>query len=100
MVRATRRGSASRYGHPGADCASTRRTPPAIHAGRVGPLPHAWFERREEARRAGTATLAQPVPAAELGRQHVPTDAGRRTLSEWLRYPDVDLVDLDPWLGP
>jgi tRNA uridine 5-carboxymethylaminomethyl modification enzyme len=83
-----------------ANNASTRLTALAITAGCVGPARTAWFERREAARAAGTTVLTQPVLAAELVSAGVPADAGRRSLAEWLRYPEVDLADLEPWLAP
>jgi tRNA uridine 5-carboxymethylaminomethyl modification enzyme len=81
--------------------ASTRLTPLAIEAGCVGPERKAWFERREEERSRWTGALARKVSAAELSATAglaVRRDAGRKPLSEWLRYPDIGLDALTPWL--
>jgi tRNA uridine 5-carboxymethylaminomethyl modification enzyme len=83
-----------------ANNASTRLTALAIGAGCVGAERKAWFERREAARDAGTAVLAQSVLAAELASAGVSADAGRRSLAEWLRYPEVELADLERWFAP
>jgi tRNA uridine 5-carboxymethylaminomethyl modification enzyme len=81
--------------------ASTRLTPLAIEAGCVGPERKAWFERREEERSRWAGALAKKVSAAELSATAglaVRRDAGRKPLSEWLRYPDIGLDALTPWL--
>jgi tRNA uridine 5-carboxymethylaminomethyl modification enzyme len=80
--------------------ASTRLTPLAIAAGCVGPEREAWFEQREKERARWAGALAKQVSAAELGAAGlaVRRDSGRKPLSEWLRYPDISLEALVPWL--
>jgi len=80
--------------------ASTRLTPLAIAAHCVGPERLAWFTRREEERARWTGALAKEVPAQELSEAGlaVRRDAGRKSLAAWLRYPDVALDALVPWL--
>src|SRR5690606_20251436 len=82
-----------------ANNASTRLTPLAIAAGCVGPERRAWFEQREQARAGWAGGLAREVSAAVLGESGVAVrrDAGRKPLSEWLRYPDIGLDALVPW---
>jgi tRNA uridine 5-carboxymethylaminomethyl modification enzyme len=84
-----------------ANNATTRLTPLAIAAGAVGAERRAWFERREAERDAWNHALGREVPAGELAAAGlgVRGDAGRKPLREWLRFPDVALEDLAPWLG-
>ena len=85
-----------------ANNAATRLTPLAIAAGCVGVARRAWFERREGEREYWQAALSHEVPAAELADAGLPMrrDAGRKPLSEWLRFPDVALAQLADWLDP
>ncbi len=85
-----------------ANNAATRLTPLAIDAGCVGPQRKASFEGREAQRGAWRAALEREVAGAELQAAGLPIrrDAGRKSLGEWLRYPDVALASLSPWLDP
>jgi tRNA uridine 5-carboxymethylaminomethyl modification enzyme len=84
-----------------ANNASTRLTPLALAAGCVGRERRSWFERRERDRDAWGGALGREVPATELAQAGLPVrrDAGRKALSEWLRF-DLTLADLAPWLPP
>ena len=84
-----------------ANNAMTRLTPLAIEAGCVGPARRGWFERREAARGRWEVALAGSVSATEMERHGLPVrrDAGRKTLSEWLRFPGITLESLSPWLN-
>ena len=83
-----------------ANNAASRLTPLAIAAGCVGPDRRAWFERRETLRGTWQAALERKVAAADLEGAGLPIrrDAGRKTLGEWLRFPNVSLDGLAPWL--
>lgn len=84
-----------------ANNASTRLTPLAIAAGCVGERRRTWFEARQEVRaRVDAELLAQATPG-ELAAEGltVRADGTRRPLGEWLRFPDVTLEGLRPWLG-
>jgi tRNA uridine 5-carboxymethylaminomethyl modification enzyme len=83
-----------------ANNASTRLTPLAIAAGCVSRKRRDWFERREGDRASWKRALAGQVPATELERAGLPVrrDAGRKSISEWLRF-DLALEALAPWLG-
>ncbi|NMN05775.1 MULTISPECIES: tRNA uridine-5-carboxymethylaminomethyl(34) synthesis enzyme MnmG [unclassified Novosphingobium] len=84
-----------------ANNATTRLTPLALAAGCVGPERRAWFERRLDARGQLEAALAQETTPSEMARAGlaVRADGARRSLMEWLRFPEVNLADLTPWLG-
>ncbi len=84
-----------------ANNATTRLTPLAIEVGCVGEPRQEWYARREAERGAWAEALDRNVKAGELiaAGVSVPTDAGRQRLSEWLRFADVDLSRLTPWLG-
>jgi tRNA uridine 5-carboxymethylaminomethyl modification enzyme len=83
-----------------ANNATTRLTPMAIDAGCVGKARRSWFLERERRRQKGLGALECDVPAARLADAGlaVRRDAGRKPLSEWLRF-DLSLEDLSPWLG-
>ncbi|TIX49303.1 tRNA uridine-5-carboxymethylaminomethyl(34) synthesis enzyme MnmG [Alteraurantiacibacter aquimixticola] len=83
-----------------ANNAATRLTPFAIEAGCVGVARQHWFREREMARDVWMEALDQPVTARELQRAGVSakTDAGRKTLGEWLRFPDIHLEALSEFL--
>jgi len=85
-----------------ANNAASRLTPSAIAAGTVAEERRAWFERREHERSAWIEAFACEVSAAELANAglSVRRDAGRKSLREWLRFPDVELDDVAPWLDP
>jgi tRNA uridine 5-carboxymethylaminomethyl modification enzyme len=80
--------------------ASTRLTPLALAAGCVGDERRTWFERREGERETWGRALATEVPANELADAGlaVRRDAGRKALTEWLRF-ELDLTALRPWIG-
>src|SRR5690606_14469838 len=82
--------------------AASRLTPLAIATGCVSTERMRWFEERERDRDRWSAALEIEVGASDLARSGVPVrgGAGRRPLAEWLRFPDVELVHLAPWLGP
>jgi len=84
-----------------ANNASTRLTPLALNAGCVGPERAAWFARREDQREALEQALTQAVTPADMTRAglSVRGDGIRRSLMEWLRFPEVALADLSPWIG-
>jgi tRNA uridine 5-carboxymethylaminomethyl modification enzyme len=82
--------------------ATSRLTPLAIAAGCVGAERREWFEKRERERQRLAEAFAQEVSSTELADAGlaVRREAGRKALSEWLRYPDVELTSLSPWLDP
>lgn len=84
-----------------ANNASTRLTPMALAAGCVGPDRASWFAARQDARAKAKAALAQPVTPSALNDHGVMVrnDGVRRSLAEWLRFPEVDFAALEPWLG-
>ncbi|HYD24677.1 MAG TPA: tRNA uridine-5-carboxymethylaminomethyl(34) synthesis enzyme MnmG [Croceibacterium sp.] len=81
--------------------AATRLTPLAIAVGCVGNERRSWFERREAARARWEEALAQEVPATALAVAGLPVrrDGGRKSLAQWLRFPDVELASLRDWLS-
>ncbi len=85
-----------------ANNAATRLTPLAIAAGCVGAERRAWLARREDQRAQWSAQLDRPIAAHELQAAGISVrrDAGHKTIGEWLRYPDLDLASLGPWLDP
>lgn len=82
-----------------ANNAATRLTPLAIAAGCVSERRATWFERREGERARWSAALEREVSATDLVAAGLPLrrDAGKKPISEWLRYPDVDLSRLNTW---
>jgi tRNA uridine 5-carboxymethylaminomethyl modification enzyme len=74
-----------------ADNAESRLTAKAIAAGAVGEARRRHFERRQEARTAIEDRLAALVGIAELGAvgAALQGDGARRSLGEWLRYPEM-----------
>jgi tRNA uridine 5-carboxymethylaminomethyl modification enzyme len=85
-----------------ANNAATRLTPLAIAAGCVAGERRAWFERREAQRALWDRALGSEVAAVDLADAGYPVrrDTGRKPLGSWLRYPDLDLEHLAPWLAP
>jgi tRNA uridine 5-carboxymethylaminomethyl modification enzyme len=83
-----------------ANNASTRLTPLALATGCVGEPRRAWFERREQRRRAWSDAFRREIAATELADAGLPVrrDSGRKPVAEWLRF-DLALADLAPWLG-
>jgi tRNA uridine 5-carboxymethylaminomethyl modification enzyme len=84
-----------------ANNASTRLTPMALEAGCIGQERSAWFAARQEARARAEAALQQEVLPASLNENGVMvrSDGVRRSLMEWLRFPEVDFAGLAPWVG-
>lgn len=84
-----------------ANNATTRLTPLALAAGCVGPERRDWFARRLAARERLEGALAQETTPSEMARAglSVRADGARRSLMEWLRFPEVSLADLAPWVG-
>jgi tRNA uridine 5-carboxymethylaminomethyl modification enzyme len=82
--------------------AATRLTPLALAAGCVGAGRQAWFVRREAERESWNRVLARELAAGELADADLPVrrDLARQSLAEWLRFPDIALADLAPWLDP
>ncbi|HEY6815941.1 MAG TPA: tRNA uridine-5-carboxymethylaminomethyl(34) synthesis enzyme MnmG [Croceibacterium sp.] len=85
-----------------ANNAATRLTPLAIAVGAVGETRRAWFERRIEKRAAWNAALEREVAASELADAGLPVrrEGGRKSLHEWLRFPDIRLSGIAAWLDP
>ncbi|WP_374649921.1 tRNA uridine-5-carboxymethylaminomethyl(34) synthesis enzyme MnmG [Rhizorhabdus sp.] len=75
-----------------ADNAATRLTGWAETLGVIGPGRRAWFAEREAERMTGRSQLDVSVATAhqliEAGATVAP-DHSKRTMAEWLRYPDV-----------
>ncbi len=84
-----------------ANNATTRLTPLAINAGCVGPQRSEWFMRRNEVKHALDAALDMAVGAAQLAQIGLPVriDQGKLPLREWLRFADIDLNALKPWIA-
>jgi tRNA uridine 5-carboxymethylaminomethyl modification enzyme len=88
-----------------ADNAEARLTPQAIAAGCVSGERRAHFRRRMERRAEAEALLSSPHSAAELiaAGIEVRDDGARRSLADWLRFPELDafgLLQLEPRLQP
>ncbi|MET1110833.1 MAG: tRNA uridine-5-carboxymethylaminomethyl(34) synthesis enzyme MnmG [Allosphingosinicella sp.] len=86
-----------------ADNAEARLTPQAVAAGLVGAERRAHFDRRQAQRAAVELHLAGHRSSAELRSAgiEVAGDGGRRPLTEWLRFPELDaagLLRLEPSL--
>jgi tRNA uridine 5-carboxymethylaminomethyl modification enzyme len=82
-----------------ANNASTRLTPAAVKLGCVGQERAMWFESQAAERQRWDAALDIRVAAGALAHRGVRVDAGRLSLREWLRFPQVSLDDLAPWLA-
>jgi len=87
-----------------ADNADARLTPQAIKAGCVAAERRQRFEEGRRERRRIEELLLTPVTGAELNGAGVPVrdDGVKRTLQDWLRFPDLDaaaLVRLVPALS-
>lgn len=75
-----------------ADNASTRLTGWAIGLGAVGATRRGWHAARETEKGEGQGLLAQTLATAEQmidAGANVTADHSRRSVAEWLRYPDV-----------
>jgi tRNA uridine 5-carboxymethylaminomethyl modification enzyme len=84
-----------------ANNAMSRLTPLAMTAGCIGDERREWFARREDERARIDAALTQVATANELAQAGIAVraDGARRSLSEWLRFSEVRLGGLVPWLG-
>jgi len=84
-----------------ANNASSRLTPLALVAGCVTEERRRWFEDRQTARARLETALTVEVTPTELMRAGIPVraDGARRSLAEWLRFPEVSLDGLIPWIG-
>jgi tRNA uridine 5-carboxymethylaminomethyl modification enzyme len=85
-----------------ANNAATRLTPLAMKAGCVGPERRSWFERHQGEQARWQAELSKEVSSVLLhdAGLSVRRDTGRKSLSEWLRFPARDLASLAPWIDP
>lgn len=83
-----------------ANNASSRLTGLGIGAGCIGKERRSWFEQRQEQKVAWESALAKVVPATEMADHGIPIkrDAGNKLISDWLRFPDISLKALAPWL--
>jgi len=77
--------------HLRADNASTRLTPLAIELGLAGEERKAWFERRQEdmARVMEELNIGYSASALAEKGAAVRQDGARRSLFDWLRFPEV-----------
>jgi tRNA uridine 5-carboxymethylaminomethyl modification enzyme len=84
-----------------ANNATSRLTSLGLAVGCIGDERRQWFEQRLVARERLETTLAQDATPTELNRAGMPVraDGARRTLMEWLRFPEVRLDTLRPWIG-
>jgi len=84
-----------------ANNADTRLTPLAMAAGCVRRERREWFARRQDERAKIEAALTSEASANDLAAAGLPVraDGARRSLSDWLRFPDIALESLTPWLG-
>lgn len=84
-----------------ANNATTRLTPVGIAVGAVAEERRRWFENRLAARERLEAKLVQAATPTELNRVGIPVraDGTRRPLMEWLRFPEVTLDAITPWIG-
>ncbi len=84
-----------------ANNASTRLTPLGLAIGCIGQVRRDWFEQRCDAREQLDHALAQEATPTDLNREGmaVRADGMRRPLNEWLRFPEVTLETLRPWIG-
>jgi len=83
-----------------ANNATTRLTPLGVAAGCVGAERAAWFEMREAQRELLVTALEAEVTAGELVNASLPVrlDQGRLALREWLRFDNLGLAALSPWV--
>ncbi|HQS97744.1 MAG: tRNA uridine-5-carboxymethylaminomethyl(34) synthesis enzyme MnmG [Novosphingobium sp. 17-62-19] len=84
-----------------ANNASSRLTPLGLAVGCIGSERAQWFNQRLAQREKLEGALAQQATPTELNRAGMPVraDGSRRPLHEWLRFPEVTLATLTPWIG-
>ena len=84
-----------------ANNADSRLTPLAIASGCVRNERREWFARREDQRVMIETALTAEVCANDLAATGLPVraDGARHSLAGWLRFPDITLEGLAPWLG-
>ncbi|MGB7408455.1 MAG: tRNA uridine-5-carboxymethylaminomethyl(34) synthesis enzyme MnmG [Pontixanthobacter sp.] len=84
-----------------ANNASTRLTGIASELGCVGAKRAEWFKKREEKRERWALDLDRPIAATELANAGLPIkrDAGHRPVGEWLRFDEISIEALKPWLN-
>ncbi|MEL0252188.1 MAG: FAD-dependent oxidoreductase, partial [Novosphingobium sp.] len=84
-----------------ANNACSRLTPIGLAVGCIGDERARWFDARQAQRARLDAVLTQDVTATEIIRagMSVGADGARRSLTEWLRFPEVTLETLRPWIG-
>lgn len=80
--------------------AATRLTPVALATDCVGSERAVWFDQQQQERSTWNMALERQVTAAELSALDIRRDAGRMSLREWLRFPQVELGALSPWIDP
>lgn len=84
-----------------ANNASSRLTPIGLAVGCIGEERRRWFEARlaqRERLETALSTMATPTDLNRAG-MAVRSDGARRSLMEWLRFPEVTLETLRPWIG-
>jgi len=84
-----------------ANNASSRLTPLGLAVGCISDERTQWFNQRLAQREKLEGALAQQATPTELNRAGMPVraDGSRRPLHEWLRFPEVGLAALKPWIG-
>jgi tRNA uridine 5-carboxymethylaminomethyl modification enzyme len=84
-----------------ANNASTRLTGLAISAGCVGLERRQWFESRQNARARLDTSLEAEATGSDLSTLGITVraDGVRRSLAEWLRFPEVTFERLKPLVG-
>lgn len=84
-----------------ANNASSRLTPIGLELGCIGKERKRWWMQRQDIRASLEDVLSQEVTATEMTRHglSVRADGARRSLMEWLRYPEVTFDALKPWIG-
>ncbi|RJY10321.1 tRNA uridine-5-carboxymethylaminomethyl(34) synthesis enzyme MnmG [Aurantiacibacter aquimixticola] len=83
-----------------ANNATTRLTPMACDIGCVSEKRLRWFEEREAERSTWNTLLSQPVTALQMAAAGAPvkSDGTKRSLSEWLGFPNIEPRHLGDWL--
>lgn len=79
-----------------ADNAASRLTPIAIAQRCVGAERRRWFDGREADRARVLAALSKEFTAATLAGAEirVALDGGRRSLYDWMRFPDIGIAEI------